>query len=68
MQRDELRLECLKIVYRRDRSTDDNIRDAGLLEGYLIKDSGVTTDKKGVTAKKRNISPKKAVGNSDLFN
>lgn len=38
MQRDEIRLECLKLVFRRDRHPNDNVTDAKLLEAYVASE------------------------------
>lgn len=67
MQKDELRLECLKLVYRRDRSPEDNLRDARIFEEFLVQESTESSDKKSETPQKRGRPPKKFVGNSDLF-
>lgn len=69
MQRDEIRLECLKLVYRRDRSPDENLRDAKLFEDYLVQDSNVSSEKIDEKPRKKRGRPSmKSVGNSnDLF-
>lgn len=48
MQHDEIRLECLKLVYRHDRSPEQNIALAKQFESTLIEVSAESLNKVGM--------------------
>lgn len=52
MEKAEIRIECLKMVYRRDRHPDDSIRDARILENYVLEEFKESADKEVVSRDK----------------
>jgi len=58
----ELRLECLKLVYRLDRQPAANIADARELEKFILEGTQTEPEKKQAPEK-----PKKKGGNPDFL-
>ena len=68
MQRDDIRLECLKLVFRRDRHPAENVEEAKLYEQYITQELGNISEKGDVTAAKPTVTKsKKLAGNLDAF-
>jgi hypothetical protein len=59
MNKEEIRLECLKLSYRRDRTHAQVVEDAKVFEDYILNDPPKKIEEK--------TPQKKKVGNPDLF-
>lgn len=64
MQKDELRLECLKLCFRRDRHPNENVVEAKIYEEYLSQDLEVTSEKGNVTLSEDPLDVSKEVKHS----
>lgn len=68
MQRHEIRIECLKLVFRKDRAPADNLRDAQILERYVLEDFKEASDKEiAAREKPDNRKARKIIGNPDIL-
>ncbi|TXG77638.1 hypothetical protein E6Q11_02595 [Candidatus Dojkabacteria bacterium] len=65
MQRDEIRLECLKLVMNRTRSPADNVTEAKVLEDYVTSAQEETI--KRFEEIKKPLKAKKTIGNPDIL-
>lgn len=69
MTRDQVRLECLKLVYNRTRPAADNVIEAKVYEEYLLSPAPKTDEIRDEAKPKmgRPPLPKRGVDNSDIL-